>query len=149
MAVFMSVTLFSFFILPLTFFLASSSVARVKSQVETEGSGENVKVETNIYTKANETEAKVSSNQPGEISVKVENGKVDIRASQGVTPTVIIKGASEVKSGNNEESFSDGENESGGGTSSFSKSESSGSFVIYNFLKGLFSKLFRLFHFDS
>ena len=41
-------------------------------------------------TKVDDLEVRVESNQPGEIDLKVENEKVEIKTSKNLTPTIFI-----------------------------------------------------------
>ena len=65
----------------------------VENYVKSEAAGGSASVETNINTKVNQTETQVKTNQSGEVEVNVKNGKVEIKTSKGITPTIIITGA--------------------------------------------------------
>lgn len=61
----------------------------VKNYVKSEAGG-NSKVESRATTNVNGQKTEVSTNQPGEVELKVYDGRVEIKTSEGVTPTVII-----------------------------------------------------------
>ena len=67
---------FIFSLIILSFF-SSSVMAKTKSYSKTE-------------TKVNDLEVRVETNQPGVLDVRVENEKVEIRTSEGITPTIFI-----------------------------------------------------------
>lgn len=79
--------LLSFVFFPL--FLPSFSFSSIKNVVE--GSGD-VTVESSVSTTVNGENVTVKSNQPGSVEVKNINGKVEIKTSEGITPTIIITG---------------------------------------------------------
>lgn len=115
----------------------------VENYVKTEVSGESAKVETNINTKVNQTETSVRVNQPGEIELKVENEKVEIKTGKGVIPTIIITGVPK-------ENLKFEEIEEKDEKIKEIKEESRKEILrIYNFLKGLFSRLLGIFRIDS
>ena len=67
-------TLFALFIL---IFVPSLVFAKAQSK-------------TKVVSKVNGLEARVESDQPGEVDLRVENGEVEIRVSKGLTPTIFI-----------------------------------------------------------
>lgn len=77
--------------------LASSS-ARVESKIYIEGNG-SVSVNNQSSATANGQSVSVTSEEPGEISVEVKDGKVTVKKDPQSKPTIIITGAaqSEVK----------------------------------------------------
>jgi hypothetical protein len=64
--------------------------AEVYNEVHTEAQGSSASVHSEITTVVNGEEAKVVSDQPGEIRVEVNDGDVQIESEPEVTPTVII-----------------------------------------------------------
>jgi hypothetical protein len=82
----MKKSFFSLLFLPLM--VANS--ANVETVIETEVSGENASVHTEITNIVNDKETKVESDQPGEIRVEVKNGEVKVESSPEVQPTVVI-----------------------------------------------------------
>lgn len=58
-------------------FFSSSVIAKTESYSKTE-------------VKVNDMEVRVESDQPGILDVRVEDEKVEIRASEGMTPTIFI-----------------------------------------------------------
>lgn len=88
--------LLSFLLLPLVIFTSNSTNSSVKSYVKTEANGGNSKVETNISTNVNGVQTDVTVNQPGEVEVNVNNGKVEVKTSGKITPTIIITGTQKI-----------------------------------------------------
>lgn len=92
--------LLSFAFFPL--FLPSLSFSSVKNVVESSGNttvinstetkaeGSNARTESIVSTTVNGEEVTVKTNQPGSVEVKNINGKVEIKTSEGITPTIII-----------------------------------------------------------
>jgi len=106
--------------------LESNGGVVVENQVKSEASGSNAKAESTVSTTVNGENVTVKSNQPGTVEVKNINGQVEIRTSQGVTPTIIKKTEP-----------------------SFSNISNNRTLSIYSFLKGLFSRLFGRFRSKS
>ncbi len=73
----------------LTTSFVNTSSAEVRNVVRAETSGGNVSVKTEIISTVNGETTRVESNQPGEIKVRVEDGKVDIQ-SDSAKPTITI-----------------------------------------------------------
>jgi len=113
--------LLSFALFPL--FLPSFSFSSIKNVVE--GSGD-VTVESSVSTTVNGENVTVKSNQPGSVEVKNVNGKVEIKTSEGITPTIIITGVPTQKVEQ----------------SSFSKIINNRTVSISSFLRGFFKGIF-------
>jgi len=88
----MRLNLLALFILPLVISNVNNSSTRVENYVKSEATGGNVKVETDINTKVNETETNIKVNQSGEVEVNVKDEKVEVKTGRGITPTIIISG---------------------------------------------------------
>lgn len=129
----------SIIFLPLVISNINSSSTQVKNYVKSETTGDNASVETNINTKVNQTETTVKTNQPGEVEVKVNNDKVEVKTSKGVMPTIIIDSGQitpirgEIKI---DESKIEKEQ----------VRQDRSEFKVYLFLKDFFKNIFNLFH---
>lgn len=93
----------------------------------------NARTESSVSTTVNGESVTVKSSQPGTVEVKNINGKVEIKTSKGVTPTIIITGIPTQKVEQ----------------SSFSKTVNNRGSSIYSFLKGLFRRVFGSFLKDT
>jgi len=138
--------LFAFF--PL--FLPAFSFSSVKNVVESSGSvsvinsaetkaeGSNAKTESRVSTTVNGQNVTVETDQPGSVEVKNINGKVEIKTSAGITPTIIITGVPtqnvEVKEKEQKES-----------PMTFSEIINNRTSSIYSYLKGFFKRVFGSF----
>lgn len=140
MAVFMSIKLFSFLILPVGLILASYSSVKVETNVQT-NSNEGTFVKTEAKASDGESSVKVNTNQSGSLEVKVENGEVSIKKSQGMQPTIIITTTPD-KVTPKVEDFKKGEQNN----LPLSNIKDRVSLPIYNFLKGFWMRLFKVFN---
>ena len=146
----MSLKQYTIFFLP--FLLASSAISHSESVVKTNGEafvqnqssatveGEG-KVESKIKTEVNGQSVEVQINQPGSVEVKNINGKVEIKTSEGMTPTVTTNVPTDVSAKNVEIEKTDKEEFS----SSFHNRLNKRTQTIYLFIKGLFQKVFSSF----
>lgn len=64
----------------------------VINSTETKAEGSNARTESGISTTVNGENVTVKTNQPGLVEVKNINGKIEIKTSKGVTPTIIVTG---------------------------------------------------------
>lgn len=140
MAVFMSVNLFSLLILPLGLLLASYSSARVETNVQT-GSSEDTSVRVEVRSESGESNVKVETDQPGSVDVKVNNGTVSIKKSQGMQPTIIIT-ITPNKVTPTVEIYEKGEPNN----LPLSNVKDKVGRPIYNFIKGFWMRLFKVFN---
>lgn len=76
----------------LTFAYAKSEVY---TEVQTEVTGDDASVHTEITNIVNEKEVKVESDSPGEIKVGIKDGEVKIESNTEASPTVIISDLTE------------------------------------------------------
>ena len=102
--------------------IESSGNVTVINSTEVEAEGENAKTESNVSTTLNGEKVTVKTNQPGSVEVKNIDGKVEIKTSKGITPTITKEKQS-----------------------SFSKTENNKVPSIYSFLKGFFKRVFGSF----
>lgn len=65
------------------------------TEVQTEATGDNASVHTEITNIVNEKEVKVESDSPGEIKVGINDGEVKIESNTETSPTVTISDVSE------------------------------------------------------
>lgn len=65
------------------------------TEVQTEATGDNASVHTEITNIVNEKEVKVESDSPGEIKVGINDGEVKIESNTEASPKVIISDLSE------------------------------------------------------
>ena len=65
------------------------------TEVQTEATGDNASVHTEITNIVNEKEVKVESDEPGEIKVEIKNGEVKIESSSEASPKVTISDVSQ------------------------------------------------------
>ena len=136
----MSVKLFSFLILPVFLMLASYSSVKVETNVQT-NSNEGTFVKTEAKVSDGESSVKVNTNQSGSLEVKVENGEVLIKKSQGMQPTIIIT-TTPNKITPVVEIFEKSEQNS----LPLSNIKDKVGHPIYNFLKGFWMRLFKVFY---
>lgn len=140
---------FAFFSLFPSFFLASSAFSRAETNVqgdnvviynssEAKAEGSNARTESSVSTTVNGENVTVKTDQPGSVEVKNINGKVEIKTSAGITPTIIITGVPtqnvEVKEKEQKES-----------PMTFSETINNRTSSIYSFIKGFFKRVFRSF----
>lgn len=140
---------FAFFSLFPSFFLASSAFSRAETNVqgdnvviynssEAKAEGSNARTESSVSTTVNGENVTVKTDQPGSVEVKNIDGKVEIKTSAGITPTIIITGVPtqnvEVKEKEQKES-----------PMTFSETINNRTSSIYSFIKGFFKRVFRSF----
>ena len=63
--------------------------SKVYTEVQTEATGENASVHTEITNIVNQKEVKVESDEQGEIRVEVKDGEVKVESTEA-SPTVVI-----------------------------------------------------------
>lgn len=146
----MSKKLYSLFLLPIL--LSSTATSKVQTKAGTEGiesivienyakteagSG-GARTESSVSTTINGENITVKTDQPGSIEMKNVDGKVEIKSSNGITPTIIITGIStqDIKIGEMEKSAS---------PTAFSKIINKRTPSIYFYLKGFFKRVFQSF----
>jgi len=69
--------------------------SEVYTEVQTEATGDNASVHTEITNIVNQKEVKVESDEPGEIKVEIKDGEVKIESNTEASPTVIISDLTE------------------------------------------------------
>jgi len=140
---------FAFFPLFPSFFLASSAFSRAETNVqgdnvviynssEAKAEGSNARTESSVSTTVNGGNVTVKTDQPGSVEVKNIDGKVEIKTSDGITPTIIITGVPT-------QNIKIGETEQLASSTAFSKTINNRTSSIYSFLKGLFTRVFGSF----
>ena len=125
----------AFFPLLLPTLTGSNEGVVIENYARAEASGGNARTESSVSTTVNGENVTVKTNQPGSVEVKNINGKVEIKTSRGITPTIIITG---IPTQNVEVQEKEGEE-------SFSKIVNNRNSSIYSFLKGLFRRVFGSF----
>lgn len=116
----------------------SSGDVTVINSTEVEAEGSNARTESSVSTTVNGENVTVKTNQPGSVEVRNVNGKVEIKTSQGITPTIIITGVS----GREVEIEEKGKKED---KQTFSKIINNRTSSIYFFLKGFLKRVFGSF----
>ncbi len=69
--------------------------SEVYTEIQTEATGDNASVHTEITNIVNQKEVKVESNSPGEIKVEINNGEVKVESNTEVSPTVVVSDLTE------------------------------------------------------
>lgn len=148
----MSKKLYSLFFLPIL--LSSTATSKMETKVqgnsvfiynstEAKAEGNNVTAESNVSTTINGENVTVKTDQPGSVEVKNINGKVEIKTSDGITPTIIITG---IPAGTeNVKQEIKIEEEKSASPTAFSKIMNKQTRSIYTFFKGFFSRVFKPF----
>lgn len=149
----MSKKLYSLFLLPIL--LSSTATSRVQTKtvtngtqnitvenyVETEAGSGGARAESNVSTTINGENVTVKTDQPGSVEVKNIDGKVEIKTSEGITPTIVVTGVptdivkQEIKI----------EEEKSASPTAFSKIMNKQTRSIYSFFKGFFIRVFKPF----
>lgn len=133
-----SLFVLAFFPLLLPVLAGNNDGVVIENYTRVEASGGNAKTESSVSTTVNGENVTVKTNQPGSVEVKNINGKVEVKTSKGITPTIIITG---VPTQNIEFKEKDQKE----GLASLSKIINNRTSSIYSFLKGLFRGVFGLF----
>ncbi|KPJ70103.1 hypothetical protein AMJ51_02580 [Microgenomates bacterium DG_75] len=69
--------------------------SEVYTKVQTEATGDNASVHTEITNIVNQKEVKVESDDQGEIKVEVKDGEVNIESNTEASPTIVVSDVSE------------------------------------------------------
>lgn len=110
----------------------------VINSTETKAEGSNARTESSVSTTVNGENVTVKTDQPGSVEVKNVDGKVEIKTSSGITPTIIITNVPtqnvEVKEKEQKENLT-----------TFNEIINNRTSSIYSFIKGFFKRVFGSF----